>query len=163
MSVTEHPPLAGKMLQTGHVTLWTPTKEWLMRRIEFGGRIAMTVVLDAAVLYLGLLGLYEHLVFTVPSRYDLLMVVLDARAWSAIFGLAFIALTVAIFARRVTPLVVNLAASVIGWWGLLGVIWQVTAVSPVSWVGPGLAVLVAVIGWILATSWASVEVRSHSR
>ena len=155
MAITGTPPLVG---------LNRTKRKWdavLMMVRHPGGRTALTAVLAAATLYLGLLGLTDHLVFTVPSQYEMLMLLLDAHAWGVLFLVSGLVLLAGLLVRRVKAFMVNLASGIIGWWGLLAALWQVTTVSPVSWVGPGLALVIAVFGWTLALSWAHEEARHH--
>lgn len=106
--------------------------------------------------HLLLLGLYatDRLSYTVDSRYVFLQHVAENPIWLLVHGTAAAWLLSSIVLRRHQIQACAYSAGVMGTWAMLGLVWGLTTVRPVSLIGPAMALVVTAFAYLLSQAWA---------
>ena len=117
-------------------------------------RIYLTMVVATSHFFLMLLGLFDRLSFSVPSRYILLLQTLTNPLWIVLHGACFLAIIISLYRNRGQVTALGAATGVMGSWAFLDLLWGLTTLTPVSLPGPILASGIASLSYILTISWA---------
>lgn len=125
-------------------------------------RILGTLGAIAAHVYLAAIGTVSLLNYTVPSRYQILGEVASDDLWTWIHAGCATLLTLALFfphlrvpprGNRFPAVACSVGFAFMLTWAFFNLIWGVSAISPVSLAGPGLAIVVAAGEQMLAYAW----------
>lgn len=117
-------------------------------------RIYLSYVVASSHFLLTVLGLFDRLEFTVPTRYLLLGQTLDSRLWTLFHALCFIAIFLTIWLKRGEVSALGAATGVMGAWSFLSLLWGLSTPTPVSLAGPILGTGIAILSYMLTLSWA---------
>lgn len=119
-------------------------------------REGMSIIVAISHLTLAVLGVFDRLVFTVPSRYPMLIEVMSNSIWIWLHALAGFAVIAAILTRRHQVSTLAASTGVMGSWSFLSFLWGLsTLLLPVSLAGPAMGAVVACLSYALAMSWAT--------
>lgn len=112
--------------------------------------------------YLAAIGTVSLLNYTVPSRYSILAEVASDDLWTWLHAICAVVLLVGLhnptrripyFGNRLIAVACSLGFAFMLTWAFFNLVWGLTAVSPVSLAGPGLAIVVAAGEQMLAYAW----------
>lgn len=120
----------------------------------------MSIAVGLACAYLGIVGIFGRLNYTVPTTVDMLRSIVNSNLWTAGFLVVAGFVWAAIATNRLQHQAMQLAFAVIAPWGVFNLLWGLSSERPVSLAAPGLALVVAVIAQALALAWASDADRS---
>lgn len=124
--------------------------------------MVMTMAVGIACAYLGIIGVFGRLNFTVLTTVDMLRIIVNSNLWSAGFLIVAGFIWATLVMNRLQHQAMQLAFAVMAPWAMFDLLWGLSTESPVSLAAPGLAVVVAVIAQALALSWASDADRSST-
>ena len=119
-------------------------------------RIYLSLIVAFSQFMLMILGLTNHLSFTITTRYEILQQTLNSELWTTLHGLCFVAIITTIYIKKKQELAFGAATGVMSAWSFLNLLWGLSALTPVSLTGPILGGGIATLSYLLTISWASV-------
>jgi len=134
------------------------------RRIAKRMRNLGTVATALVHAYLAIIGVFDRLSYTVPTKYELLQDVASDGSWIPLHGIMAVLLIAGFWRVKWESQLASASSALMGAWAVFNLLWGISAVQPVSLAAPGLALFVSVGAHVLAASWAwEWDVPSESR
>ncbi len=127
-------------------------------------RIAATLALVGLHLYLTIIGTFDRLNYTVPTRYRLIEEAADSEIWVGIHLTIAVSLLVGLWHNRGWEWrACSVSAGFMGAWAFFNLLWGLSVVSPVSLAAPGLAAFAAFGAHVLGLGWLRANEEHHYR
>lgn len=93
------------------------------------------------------LALTHHLAFTAPSEFQLLVMLGTDNLWLVVHLVCAVVIAIALVRPRFLTQALSLSAGWMGAWGFFALLTALTAIRPVSFAGPLLAIVLAGVAY----------------
>lgn len=123
--------------------------------MQFRFRSGMTLTVAMSHIVLACLGLFGRLSYSIPSRYPLILDVMNSTIWVWLHLIVGVVLIISLALNKKEVSALAASTGVMGAWSFLSMLWGLSTVdSPVSLTGPTMGAMITILSYLLTQSWA---------